>query len=74
VQAQVAEWFGAAPANPKACSILGDQFCTDYHVTDQEYFDSIAFWKTPLTDCGDDRGETCPDYSIWTQKWAEVKG
>jgi len=74
VQAQVAEWFGAAPANPKACSILGDQFCTDYHVTDQEYFDSIAFWKTPLTDCGDDRGETCTDYSIWTQKWAEVKG
>jgi putative spermidine/putrescine transport system substrate-binding protein len=74
VQKQVAEWFGAAPANPKACDLLGKQFCDDYHVTDQSYFDQIAFWKTPLTDCGDDRGSTCTDYSVWTQKWAEIKG
>ncbi len=70
----VAEWFGAAPANPKACDLLGAKFCADYHVTDQNYFDQIAFWKTPLTDCGDDRGQTCTDYSVWTQKWAEIKG
>jgi putative spermidine/putrescine transport system substrate-binding protein len=74
VQKQVAEWFGAAPANPKACDLLGKKFCTDYHVTDQAYFDQIAFWKTPLTACGDDRGSTCTDYSVWTQKWAEIKG
>jgi putative spermidine/putrescine transport system substrate-binding protein len=74
VQKGVAEWFGAAPANPKACDLLGKQFCDDYHVTDQSYFDQIAFWKTPLTDCGDDRGTTCTDYSVWTQKWAEIKG
>ena len=74
VQKGVAEWFGAAPANPKACDLLGAKFCADYHVTDQNYFDQIAFWKTPLTDCGDDRGQTCTDYSVWTQKWAEIKG
>jgi putative spermidine/putrescine transport system substrate-binding protein len=74
VQKGVAEWFGAAPANTKACDLLGEQFCNDYHVKDQSYFDQIAFWKTPLTDCGDDRGTTCTDYSVWTQKWAEIKG
>jgi putative spermidine/putrescine transport system substrate-binding protein len=73
VQQKVAEWFGASPANAKTCDLLGQDFCTKYHVTDQEYFDNVAFWKTPLADCGN--GETnCTDYSLWTQKWAEIKG
>ncbi|MDX6521092.1 MAG: putative spermidine/putrescine transport system substrate-binding protein, partial [Gaiellales bacterium] len=44
-----------------------------YHVTDQSYFDNIAFWKTPLQDCGDSRGNTCVDYSQWAIKWTEIK-
>jgi hypothetical protein len=49
-------------------------FCTAYHVNDSSYYGSIAFWKTPLQDCGDTRGKTCTDYSVWTQKWTEIRG
>ena len=46
VQAQVAEYFGEAPANPKACDILDKgygsyaipNFCDAYHVTDQAFY------------------------------------
>jgi putative spermidine/putrescine transport system substrate-binding protein len=27
-----------------------------------------------VKDCGDDRGETCKDYSEWVQAWTEIKG
>ena len=82
VQAQVAEYFGEAPANPKACKYLDatygsyglKDFCTAYSVNDPSFYNSIAFWKTPLADCGDSRGQTCIDYSVWTQKWTEIKG
>jgi putative spermidine/putrescine transport system substrate-binding protein len=82
VQAEVAESFGEAPANPQACPILekgvGDykiaHFCDAYHVNDQSYYGSIAFWKTPIANCGDARGQTCIDYSEWTTKWTEIKG
>jgi len=76
VQAKTAYTFGSAPANPQACSILDKEvanYCTDYHVTDPAYFKSIAYWKTPLTDCGDDRGSTCIPYSEWTSAWTEIK-
>jgi putative spermidine/putrescine transport system substrate-binding protein len=82
VQAMVAEYFGEAPANPNACKYLDatygsygvKDFCTLYRVTDQSFYGQISFWKTPLPDCGDSRGQTCVDYSIWTQKWTEIKG
>ena len=82
VQAQVAEYFGEAPANPKACKYLDPtygsyglkDFCKAYGVNDANFYGSIAFWKTPLADCGDSRGQTCVDYSAWTQAWTEIKG
>ena len=82
VQAQVAEYFGEAPANPAACTYLDagygqyavKNFCTVYRVNDQSFYGQISFWKTPLPDCGDNRGQTCVDYSTWTQKWTEIKG
>jgi putative spermidine/putrescine transport system substrate-binding protein len=83
VQAEVAESFGESPANPQACAILDKgtlgpyalkDFCTLYHVNDKAYYDAISFWKTPQADCGDSRGKTCVDYSVWTQKWTEIKG
>ena len=76
VQAKTAYTFGSAPANPDACTILDKEvanYCKDYHVTDQNYFNNIAFWKTPLQDCGDSRGNTCVDYSQWAIKWTEIK-
>ena len=49
-------------------------FCDLFGVNDPTFYNSIAFWKTPLADCGDDRGQTCIDYDVWTQKWTEIKG
>jgi putative spermidine/putrescine transport system substrate-binding protein len=82
VQTEVAEYFGEAPANPKACKYLDAQygsygfkdFCKLFSVNDPSFYNTIAFWKTPLADCADDRGQTCIDYSTWTQKWTEIKG
>ena len=48
VQAQVAEWFGEAPANPKACSFTSDKtFCDTFHVQDASYYEDVAFCATP---------------------------
>jgi putative spermidine/putrescine transport system substrate-binding protein len=76
VQAHTAYTFGSAPANPKACTILDKMvanYCNDYHVTDESYFKQIAYWKTPLSDCGDSRGNTCIPYSEWTTAWTDIK-
>jgi putative spermidine/putrescine transport system substrate-binding protein len=81
-QAQVAEFFGEAPANPKACSILDTStkpyaipsFCAAYHVTDEAFYNAISFWKTPIRDCGDNRGTTCIPYDQWVAAYTGVKG
>jgi len=73
--AQVAEYFGEAPAQTKACAETVDKnHCTTYHALDQAYADKIAYWTTPTKDCGDDRGSVCKDYSAWTQAWTTIKG
>jgi len=81
VQAQVAEYFGEAPANPKACAELDKtygsygvkDFCTLYSVNDKAFYDSISFWKTPQADCGDSRGQTCVAYDKWVTAFQGVK-
>jgi putative spermidine/putrescine transport system substrate-binding protein len=73
--AQVAEWFGEAPANEKSCELTADpKHCETYHADDEEYFDQVYYWTTPVADCGDDRGEVCKTYDEWVQGWNEVKG
>jgi putative spermidine/putrescine transport system substrate-binding protein len=76
VQAHTAYTFGSAPANPKACTILDKMspgYCAQYHVTDQNYFKRISYWKTPLTACGDSRGNSCVPYSERTTAWTDIK-
>jgi putative spermidine/putrescine transport system substrate-binding protein len=73
--AAVAEWFGEAPANEKSCALTADkEHCDIYHADDEEFFDQIEYWKTPVSDCGDDRGDVCKTYDEWVQGWNEVKG
>jgi putative spermidine/putrescine transport system substrate-binding protein len=73
--AEVAEWFGEAPSNPKACAMTADKnHCKIYHAGDEPYFKRVSFWTTPRKQCGDDRGDKCMDYSQWVQAWTEVKG
>jgi putative spermidine/putrescine transport system substrate-binding protein len=79
VQDQVAEFFGEAPANPKACDVsaAAQANCDAYHEGDAAYFKNIWFWTTPLPQCLDGRSPsetTCTDYSDWTQAWTDVKG
>lgn len=79
-QQQVAEYFGEAPANLKACDLIDANpgpwgfkgFCKDYHTSDEAYASQIKFWKTPLTDCGDTRGANCVDFSKWVSAWDEI--
>jgi putative spermidine/putrescine transport system substrate-binding protein len=73
--AQVAEWFGEAPANRKSCALTAvKDHCAIFHADDEEYFSRVAYWNTPEADCGDDRGDACKDYSAWVQAWTEIKG
>ncbi|WP_231334779.1 ABC transporter substrate-binding protein [Actinomadura graeca] len=74
VQAQVAQWFGEAPANPKACAHTPKGFCSTYHVGDPAFYGRLAFWRTPVKDCGDDRGGACVEYARWARAWTEIKG
>jgi putative spermidine/putrescine transport system substrate-binding protein len=73
--AAVAEWFGEAPSNAKACAETAvKDHCDIFHADDESYFDQVAYWTTPRKDCGDDRGAVCKDYSEWVAAWTEIKG
>ena len=73
--AAVAEWFGEAPANEKSCALTAvKDHCEIFHADDEAFFDKVAYWNTPTKDCGDDRGDTCKDYSEWVKAWTEIKG
>jgi putative spermidine/putrescine transport system substrate-binding protein len=75
VNAEVAEWFGEAPANQKACGqTVTKNHCKIFHAGDVPYYDRVSFWTTPRSACGDSRGNTCKDYSAWVQAWTEIKG
>ncbi len=76
INAEVAEWFGEAPANLAACEETSDpDFCKGYHATDEAYAERIHYWTTPIEQCLDGRTDvTCTDYAAWTQAWTEIKG
>ncbi len=74
-QADVAEWFGEAPANSKACEkqylmkgpYPDPNHCKTYDAAGQKYLDDLYYWTTPISDCGDDRGDVCTDYDDWVR-------
>jgi putative spermidine/putrescine transport system substrate-binding protein len=73
--AEVAEYFGEAPAQTKACDMTSDKsFCDTYHALDADYASKIHYWTTPQAQCVDGSGTDCTDYSEWTAKWETVKG
>lgn len=83
VQAEVAVWYGAAGSNAESCDQIRTALGKDADLVDTvrygfcgdaEFLNSIYTWKTPSVDCGDDRGTTCMDYSVWQQKWTEIRG
>jgi len=71
----VAEWFGEAPANAKACDIATEGFCDQYHAADAAYSDQIWYWTTPIEQCLDGRTDVkCTTYQDWQTAWTEIKG
>jgi putative spermidine/putrescine transport system substrate-binding protein len=75
VNAQVAEYFGEAPANRKSCDETSDPaFCDTFHADDEDYFDQVWYWTTPIEQCLDGRTDvTCTDYAAWTKAWTEIR-
>jgi putative spermidine/putrescine transport system substrate-binding protein len=75
VNAQVAEYFGEAPAQTLACQHTSDNgFCTTYHALDEAYAKRIHYWTTPQKQCVDRSGDNCTDYAQWVDKWQQIKG
>ncbi|MEY9966429.1 putative spermidine/putrescine transport system substrate-binding protein [Streptacidiphilus sp. MAP12-16] len=76
VNAQVAEYFGEAPANSLACAQITDNanFCTDYHAADEAYWKNVYYWNTPTQLCVDGSGKNdCTTYAQWVNAWNEIK-
>jgi putative spermidine/putrescine transport system substrate-binding protein len=85
VQSQVAEWFGEAPANLKACELTSDgglhlgtptdnpTNCDTYHAEDPAFYDQLSYWITPTAKCLDGRKVKCVPYKEWLQAWDEIK-
>ncbi len=73
LQGDLASWFGSVPAVPEACNgnaLLGDTGCQTNGFND---FAKIAFWKTPVADCGDGKTDCVPYYE-WTTQFIAVIG
>ncbi|TXN29928.1 ABC transporter substrate-binding protein [Lacisediminihabitans profunda] len=74
--AQVAEWFGEAPAQTLACKQTSDPaFCTTFHALDSAYASKIHYWTTPQKQCVDGSGKSdCTTYAQWVDAWQKIKG
>ena len=75
-QAAVAEGFGEAPVNLKACDLTTNpNHCTDFHADDESWWEDVYYWTTPQADCADDDDSTaCVDQAAWQQAWTEIRG
>ncbi|MEY2583570.1 MAG: putative spermidine/putrescine transport system substrate-binding protein [Ilumatobacteraceae bacterium] len=79
VQAQVAYYFGEAPANPKACPEIASLYqdsthCDVFKATDESFAKSISFWATPRKACLNGKGSDCVPFVDWIKAWTEIKG
>jgi putative spermidine/putrescine transport system substrate-binding protein len=72
--AEVAEYFGEAPAQSLACEQTADkEFCSKYHAENPAFWKRVYYWETPLADCGNGE-EDCMDYNQWVKAWTAIKG
>ncbi|WP_374196064.1 ABC transporter substrate-binding protein [Streptomyces sp. TS71-3] len=76
VNAEVAEYFGEAPSNAKACAETADKnHCAIFHASDEPYWKKVHYWTTPIEQCLDGRTDVkCVPYTKWVQAWNEIKG
>ena len=75
INAQVAEYFGEAPAQTKACEFTTEKdFCDIYHATDADYAAQIHYWTTPQKQCVDGSGDNCTTYDEWVTSGSRSRG
>jgi putative spermidine/putrescine transport system substrate-binding protein len=87
VNAEVAQFFGEAPAQSKACApdtltvaakaigVAPDtSFCNEYHAGLPSFWSRVYYWQTPTSNCGDSRGNSCKNYNDWVNAWTQIKG
>jgi putative spermidine/putrescine transport system substrate-binding protein len=85
--AEVAQYFGEAPAQSLACQPTtleaaakaiayppDTKFCDEYHAGQPSFWKRVYYWETPTTNCGDSRGNVCKNYNDWVNAWTEIKG
>jgi putative spermidine/putrescine transport system substrate-binding protein len=85
--AEVAQYFGEAPAQSLACQPAtleaaakaiayppDPQFCDEYHAGLPSFWKKVYYWETPTTNCHDSRGNVCKNYNDWVNAWNEIKG
>ena len=71
-QGDLAAFFGSVPAVPAACKnnpLLGEAGC---EANGAGNFDRIAFWRTPVANCGG--GRECVPYHEWVTSYIAVIG
>jgi len=72
--AEVAEFFGEAPAQSLACEHTAEKdFCAKYHAENPGFWKRVYYWETPVSECGNGEGD-CKDYNEWVQAWTAIKG
>ncbi|MBA3690268.1 MAG: extracellular solute-binding protein [Actinobacteria bacterium] len=83
VQATTGIFYGAAGSNADSCDLIakglgkgGEDLIDSVEYSfcgNEDFLNSLYLWKTPQeTDAEGNGGFT--DYSVWSQKWTEVRG
>ena len=76
INANIAEWFGEAPGNSKACALtVAKDHCQIFHADDDDFWKDVWNWQTPTEDCVDGRTDVkCKGFDAWIAAWTEIKG
>ena len=75
VNAQIAEFFGEAPANQKSCALTKNKdHCTQYHAEETDFWNDVYYWTTPVEQCVDGRTDVkCVGYDEWVRAWSTLR-
>jgi len=75
VNAQIAEYFGEAPANSKSCELTTNpEHCTLFHAEEAGYWEDVWYWTTPTEECVDGRTDAeCVPYEEWVRAWSALR-
>jgi putative spermidine/putrescine transport system substrate-binding protein len=75
VNAQIAEYFGEAPANQKSCALTKNKdHCAVFHAQETDFWKNVYYWTTPVENCVDGRTDVkCVPYDEWVRTWSELR-